>query len=76
MKGQKKKYSLVESMLNTAIGYFVGLATQMIVFPMFDIKVTISEQFLIGAIFTVVSIVRGYFVRRLFNWIHVKQCKE
>ena len=72
MTGQKKKVSLMEVLINTAIGYFVALATQIIVFPWFDIEVTYHQQFMIGLIFTVVSIVRGYFVRRLFNVIHVK----
>ena len=72
MAGQKKKVSLMEVLINTAIGYFVALATQIIVFPCFDIEVTYHQQFMIGLIFTVVSIVRGYFVRRLFNVIHVR----
>jgi len=72
MAGQKKKVSLMEVLINTAIGYFVALATQIIVFPWFNIEVTYSQQFAIGAIFTVVSIVRGYFVRRMFDLIHVK----
>lgn len=70
--GQKKKHSFLETVINTAIGYFVALATQMIVFPWFDIEVTYTQQFAIGFIFTVVSIVRGYFVRRMFNLIHVR----
>ena len=72
MAGQKKKVSLMEVLINTAIGYFVALATQIIVFPWFNIEVTYSQQFAIGAIFTIVSIVRGYFVRRMFDLIHVK----
>lgn len=73
MKGQKKKHSLAEVVLNTAIGYFVALATQIIIFPWFDISVTYKQQFLIGIIFTIVSVVRGYFVRRMFNYIHIKE---
>lgn len=72
MTGQKKKHSFLEVIINTAIGYFVALATQIIVFPWFDIEVTYRQQFLIGVIFTVVSIIRGYFIRRLFNIIHVR----
>ncbi len=72
MTGQKKTHSFLETCLNTAIGYFVALTTQIITFPWFGIEVTHKQQLLIGAIFTVVSIVRGYFVRRLFNFVHVK----
>ena len=72
MKGQKKKASLIEVLINTAIGYFVALATQVIIFPWFGIDVTLGQQVTIGVIFTVVSIVRGYFVRRMFNLVHIK----
>ena len=72
MKGQKKKASLIEALINTAIGYFVALATQVVIFPWFGIDVTLGQQVTIGVIFTVVSIVRGYFVRRMFNLVHIK----
>lgn len=69
--GQKKKHSFIETCINTGIGYFVALATQIIAFPWFGIEVTHTQQLAIGLIFTVVSVVRGYFVRRLFNYIHI-----
>lgn len=72
MKRQKKTHSFIEVCINTGIGYFVALATQIIIFPWFDIDVTYGQQFLIGMIFTIVSIIRGYFVRRLFNLIHLR----
>jgi len=72
MKGQKKKASLIQVLINTAIGYFVALATQVVIFPWFGIDVTLGQQVTIGVIFTVVSIVRGYFVRRMFNLINIK----
>lgn len=71
MKGQKKRHSLLESFLNVAIGYGVALLAQIAVFPLFGVHVSISENLAIGAIFTVVSIVRSYFVRRLFNHFHI-----
>jgi hypothetical protein len=72
MTGQKKSHSFIEVCINTAIGYFVALLTQIITFPWFDIEVTYKQQFLIGLIFTIVSIARGYFVRRLFNYLNIK----
>jgi len=67
---QTRIQSFIESLLNVAIGYGVALASQILIFPVFGINVSISENLLIGAFFTVVSIIRGYFVRRLFNHIH------
>jgi len=64
---QSRRMSLTEALTSTAIGYAVAVATQFAVFPLFDIPATLSDSLAIGAIFTVVSIVRGYAVRRLFD---------
>ena len=66
---QPRIYSLVESVANVAIGFGVALVTQIVVFPIFGLHATISDQLGIAAIFTVVSIARSYMVRRLFNRI-------
>ena len=67
---QTRLQSLLESFINVAIGYGVALASQIIVFPWFGINIRIADNILIGVIFTVISIVRSYLVRRLFNKIH------
>lgn len=59
--------SLIETVANTAIGFGVALASQLAVFPLFDIHVAFSTNLAIGAWFTGISIVRGYLVRRFFN---------
>ena len=66
---QSKKMNLIETVVSVAIGYVVALLSQIVVFPLFDIKVSLIDNLLIGLLFTVISIIRGYFVRRLFNWI-------
>jgi len=69
---QSRKMSFLEVCVSTAIGLAVAIATQVIIFPWFGIAVELHQNFLIAGIFTVVSIVRGYWVRRLFNWWHVR----
>jgi len=59
--------SLVESVANVSIGYVIAILTQMIVFPIFGIQVPLHQQAVIGLIFTGVSIIRSYAIRRLFN---------
>lgn len=59
--------SLIESFMNIAIGYLVALLSQIIIFPMFDIHVSLSDNLLIGAYFTLISLVRSYVIRRWFN---------
>ncbi|MGA0608858.1 DUF7220 family protein [Caldimonas sp. KR1-144] len=59
--------SLIESLLNVAIGYGVALASQLAIFPLFGIHVPLSTNVAIGAWFTVISVVRSYVLRRWFN---------
>lgn len=65
---QGKRHSIVEALCNTGSGfviaYFFG---QFIVYPLLGVKVSASENFWSTCIFTVVSIVRSYVWRRLFN---------
>lgn len=64
---QTKLESLAEVIINVAIGWVIALLTQLIVFPMFGINVTVGEQLSISVIFTAVSIARTYVIRRWFN---------
>jgi uncharacterized protein (DUF2062 family) len=64
---QSRLMSVVESVTNVAVGYGVAVGTQMAVFPFFGIEASLSDNLAIGAIFTVVSLVRSYALRRLFN---------
>ena len=67
---QTRFQSLIEAAINVAIGYSVALAGQVVVFPMFGIDISMESNLAIGAIFTIISIIRSYAVRRLFNKIH------
>jgi hypothetical protein len=64
---QPKSHSALEAIAQPFIGYFVALATQLIVFPWFGINLPISSNIKIGAIFFSVSVVRSYLIRRCFN---------
>ena len=64
---QTRLGSLIESGMNIAIGYVVALASQLLIFPLFDIHIPLSDNMLIGAWFTVISLARSYVIRRWFN---------
>ena len=70
---QSRLMSLAESLANVLVGYGVAVATQMLVFPLFGLAVTVTENLLIGLIFTAVSIVRSYALRRGFEALRVRQ---
>ena len=64
---QTKIQSLLESTVNILIGYFTALASQLLIFPLFNINITIQDNLLIGLYFTLISLIRSYLVRRYFN---------
>lgn len=65
---QSKLESLIESCANTAIGFFVSLLTwQLIAAPYLGLSLPMHENLIVTGIFTVVSVLRGYVVRRFFN---------
>ncbi|NDE18230.1 hypothetical protein EBZ80_25260 [bacterium] len=64
---QSRKGSLLESVANVMAGYLVAMATQAIAFPLLGIMATPGQNAALGVIFTVVSLIRSYALRRLFN---------
>lgn len=64
---QSKKQSLKETVISTFIGLAVSLITQIVIFPLYGMQVSFNQNIQITIIFTVVSIARGYLVRRYFN---------
>jgi hypothetical protein len=64
---QSRRGSLTEAAANTAIGYLVAVAANVAVLPLFGLRPSVSQSFGIGLVFTAISLVRGYMLRRLFN---------
>lgn len=67
---QSRRMSAVESVANVLAGYSIAVLAQILIFPMFDIHVSTADNLLIGLCFTVVSLVRSYTLRRVFNAFH------
>ena len=59
--------SFVEALANVLVGFLVAVLTQRAVFPLLGIETALSTDLAIGAVFTAVSIVRSYAMRRLFE---------
>lgn len=64
---QSKKQSIIESIVNTLIGYIIAVLSQMVIFPVFGIEIPLSDNLMIALYFTVVSLLRSYLLRRYFN---------
>ncbi len=64
---QSRKQSLIESVVNVLVGYVVALISQLVIFPLFGVNLPLTDNLIISAFFTTVSIVRSYLIRRVFN---------
>ena len=64
---QSKRESMVESLTSTTIGIIIGIVLNLTILPIFGYPVSLSDSLWISVIFTVVSIIRSYIIRRWFN---------
>ncbi len=69
---QSPRHSLIESVANTAVGFVISMASVQWLFPVIGVRMTLAENFGATAIMTVISVLRGYVLRRVFNRWHVK----
>ena len=63
---QSRRMSLIEAVANVVVGYALALVTQIVAFPWFGLNATVGDNLAIGALFTAISLIRGYALRRLF----------
>ena len=68
---QSRLMSLVEAVANVIVGYGVAVVTQILIFPIFGLHTTLAQNFQMGLLFTGVSIIRSFLLRRLFEAIRV-----
>ena len=68
---QSRLMSGVEAVANVMVGYVLAVLTQLAVFPLFGLNASLSDNLAIGGVFTVVSIVRSFTLRRLFEAIRL-----
>lgn len=61
--------SMVETITNVAIGLVVSFLSQVVVFKYYDIHISLAQNLELTLYFTVVSVIRGFALRRFFNSI-------
>lgn len=67
---QTKLQSLIEAWTNIFVGYSLALMTQIIIFPFYGMEINFWGNIQIGIVFTGISLVRSYALRRIFNKWH------
>jgi hypothetical protein len=64
---QTKLGSFVESWANIAVGFTVNYTANLLIFPLFGMHISPANNFLLGMIYTIISLVRSFILRRYFN---------
>lgn len=71
--GQTRRGSLLESLFNILVGYSINFTANLLIFPLFGWDISTRENLTLGVIYTGISLVRSYGLRRLFNWRAVRK---
>lgn len=66
-QGQSKKHSWFEVWVNILVGFAINYTCNLLILPHFGFNVSYAAAFHIGLIFTVIAVIRGYVLRRVFN---------
>jgi len=64
---QSRIGSLIEAFVNILIGYGINFTANMFIFPLFGMHISMRNNFILGLIYTVISVIRSYTIRRFFN---------
>ena len=64
---QSKLSSFIEACINVAIGFSINFVMNLLILPIFGFHISLSDNFLMGLMYTVVSVARSYAIRRWFN---------
>lgn len=64
---QSRRRSWAEAWINIFIGYAINFVANMLILPLFGYNITVSDNLMIGVIYTGISLARQYVVRRWMN---------
>lgn len=62
-----KRIMIIESIVNTIIGMVITFLSQLIIYPLFGLNVSISQNIAILFIFTAISFIRNFAIRYIFS---------
>lgn len=64
---QSKARSFGEAVVNTGFGLVITFAVSPLIYWMCDVKISIPQMTGATLLFTLVSVIRNYVIRRIFN---------
>ena len=68
---QTRRQSLLESIMNVVVGFTINLILNFTFFPpLFGWHISLKQNIALGVIYTAISILRSYTLRRFYNRLH------
>ncbi len=64
---QSRGMSALEALANAAAGWLIALMAQMVLRPVIGLQATLSQNLIPSGVFTVLSLLRSYAQRRVFD---------
>lgn len=67
---QTRTQSAIEAAMNILIGYGISMTANFLIFPLFGWEISLSQNLTLGVIYTGISFIRSYLLRRFYNRRH------
>jgi hypothetical protein len=64
---QTKLGSFIEACINILIGFSINYVMNLLILPLFGFYISLTDNLLMGLLYTIVSVARSYVVRRWFE---------
>lgn len=64
---QSRRMSFAEATANVLVGYLLAVLANVLVLPLFGLRPSLGDSFAIGLVFTALSLLRSYALRRGFE---------
>ena len=64
---QSKRTSFIEAIVNTFVGFMTTLIMSPLIYWICDVKINAGQVTGVTVLFTIVSVLRNYIIRRWFN---------
>ena len=70
---QTRTQSLIEAWANVVVGFGINFSANLVILPLFGYTPSLRDNFVIGLLYTVVSLARSYVLRRWFNGLKFRK---
>ena len=70
---QSRRQSLLEAMVQTALGFVTNFAAGFLIYPLVGMPMPAASNLIVTMLFTILSLKRGYWLRRFLVWFWARK---